>query len=1092
MRKFLVCCLLLVIINSVKAQNIPPLINSGEVLTNAGKLYENGKYKEAISLYKTVHPSDTNYSKILFQLALTSYFDSSYDESIGYAKKGLELFPEDAYEWYGMLGNAYDNMKKPEEAISYYNKVLELNPNHYRTWYNKGISFYNQKNYKDAKACFQRCLLIYPYYTSAHYFLAQVYIQEGKPVPAFFALSANLMMDPTNRYAFNATSTLGELAKAQDNVIKTTIGSDDNFELLQEILTSKIALNTKYKLKTDVDDPITRQLQALLEKAEFDASDKGFVMQFYVPMIKLVYDNGRFNTLVNYMFSGLKIKSVDNYVKRNKKEVDAVIDDIVRYCNEIRRTQQLQVNDRKNVKLRYFYNGSVMYGKGEWTGEGDKVIFKGPWEFYYESGLVRSKGSYDDNEQRQGEWRFYYDNGSLKEITFYKDGNPHGSSKAFYKNGVLYAEETYKNGKLNGTAKYYYYTGILKEIINYRDDLKQGRYQFFNDDGMLEYVAGFRENKKQGRDTLFYATGEIQGIANYADGLANGPYKKFSTKGKVIKQGEYLNDKANGEWKEFYDDGKLKAVYTYAEGDYTGLYKELYENGNVQRQMNYVKGKIEGKAEDFDEDGKLFCETVYERNRLREIKFFDKKGQLISSNSSRNGAANISFFDVYGNKTSEGYFSKDGLQQGKFNYYYRSGKQSSYCNYKDGQLEGEKVVYYQNGGLSEKMVYKEDLLHGYYQSYHLTGKPSIETWMLNDKKQGPYVSYNQFGAVKFKGYYVNNDLEGATQNYYPDGKIDYEEVFKDGWLTKMIEYDANGKIAYTTLFDKGNGPIVFHHANGKKYIEGTYKNHKLNGSYNYFFFDGSPFITQAYINGKLDGDYKQYFYGGKLRTEGRYNKGEMAGEWKYYYDNGTLYSSDPYEDGKINGKSVIYTPDGNLEREINYKDGNLEGQFIYYGENKMIGLILNFHNGVLMSYTYEGKDGKLVAPIEVKNGTAQVKAFYRNGNKSAEIDFENSDYNGKRIFYFTNGKVYQESVKFFDQDNGTRRIYYTNGQLAVEENYVYGNLHGKSMSYHKNGKLKSEENWYDDARNGVCKFYDESGKLVQTRNYYYGHLLSAQ
>jgi antitoxin component YwqK of YwqJK toxin-antitoxin module len=50
------------------------------------------------------------------------------------------------------------------------------------------------------------------------------------------------------------------------------------------------------------------------------------------------------------------------------------------------------------------------------------------------------------------------------------------------------------------------------------------------------------------------------------------------------------------------------------------------------------------------------------------------------------------------------------------------------------------------------------------------------------------------------------------------------------------------------------------------------------------------------------------------------------------------------------------------------------------------------------------KMGKLVAPIPVKNGTAMVTAYYKNGNKSAEINYENSEVNGIRKFYFANGR----------------------------------------------------------------------------------------
>src|SRR5262249_35809447 len=61
------------------AQENNPLINSGEIIKEAVKLHDEGKYKEAISLYKKINRSDTNYVFAMYELALSYSADSQYN-----------------------------------------------------------------------------------------------------------------------------------------------------------------------------------------------------------------------------------------------------------------------------------------------------------------------------------------------------------------------------------------------------------------------------------------------------------------------------------------------------------------------------------------------------------------------------------------------------------------------------------------------------------------------------------------------------------------------------------------------------------------------------------------------------------------------------------------------------------------------------------------------------------------------------------------------------------------------------------------------------------------------------------------------------
>ncbi len=236
------------IYQTISAQQAPELINSADVIAQGTKQNDDGNYKNAIKLYSKISRSDTNYSDALHELAYSSYLDSQFNESINYAEKGLELFPENSADWYSQIANAYDALTRHADAISYYDSSLKFNPYSFLTWFNKGIAFYNFNKLEDAKTCFQKTILINPYHASSHYYLGYICYRQGKIPQAMLSFSTNLLINPDNRYKSQSIYYLSCLSKVTDevneNVSKAVASTDDNFDLQQEIILSKISLDT--------------------------------------------------------------------------------------------------------------------------------------------------------------------------------------------------------------------------------------------------------------------------------------------------------------------------------------------------------------------------------------------------------------------------------------------------------------------------------------------------------------------------------------------------------------------------------------------------------------------------------------------------------------------------------------------------------------------------------------------------------------------------------------------------------------------------------------------------------------------------------
>ncbi|CAN5465701.1 hypothetical protein BH11BAC3_BH11BAC3_24720 [soil metagenome] len=1077
---------------SAQRELLNPLIDSKVVIAKGDELHAAGKYKEAIVEYSKVPESDTAYSDALHDIISSYYNDSNYVAAEKYLNIAFERYPDKCNEWYGMLADVYDDTKRVDLALKAYDTILARNPYSYTTYFNKGITLYRQLRFDEAAVNFQSCIMLNPYYSAAHYFLAQIAMSKGNMVEAMLSFTTSLLVSPGNRYLNNTVNYLVTISEvnttAKEYLQKYKRGKQDNFEDVQEILVSKIALDKKYKLKVDLEDQIVRQLQVVMEKLEFNTGDKGFWMQFYVPLFKSLWDKGQIEPMVFYMFSELEIKKAKEYVKKEKKKIENLSNITSGYLNNLRESHELLYDKRANTTVKYYIKNYQVNGKGVFSKNAkNEDIVTGPWEFYYTNGQLMSKGVFNNEGNRQGEWTFYYDNGIKKEISNYNNDLVNGKTIAWYDNGVTSNITHYVNDKMEGEETVYFYSGKLLSLINYKGGKKNGVAKYYNQDGYLRTLENYLDDKLEDEEIVYHSNGNISYRVSYVKDKATGEYKELFDNGKMKMSGIYTDGKKEGIWTTYYKNGKTKSVENYLKGELDGEVISYHENGKIESKIIYKKGDLEGKKEAFDDDGIVYNETIFENDRLRDIKFFDKKGNIISSTTSRKGDAIVAFYTPDGAKESEGYYSKDGLAEGNFKYYYKNGQLSAEGSYKNGLQEGKKTYYYSNGKISQSANYKADKADGYFINYYINGQVSGEGWYVNDERQGTFINYDLLGNINSKTYYINGKVHGITEYYTPTGKIDYKQFYDFGWMNKTVQFDTLGKIMVSSPLTKGEGQVLFNHYNGKPYSLSNYKYYNLNGVSSITNGDGTKRILNYYKNGVLDSNYTAWYPNGKLQLEGKYINGDKAGEWKYYYYNGQVSDIEHYVDGELEGLDTQLDELGEKDKVTMYKGGKLNGESRYYGDNGQLILVFYNKENEIEGYSYEDKNGKLLPMIQLAKGNGVVDTYYKNGTKSAHMEFSAGVVIGDRLMYYSNGKEMVVGARVNGYEHGSKKIYYVSGKIMKEENYYYGEKHGLFKYYNENGSLISELNYNLGTLDGICKYYT-AGKLTQTYTYIDGLL----
>ena len=217
------------------------------------------------------------------------------------------------------------------------------------------------------------------------------------------------------------------------------------------------------------------------------------------------------------------------------------------------------------------------YLNGQLTGE---------WKYYFADGKLRAQGRYEGGS-KEGEWTDYYPSGQVASVSTYRNDERHGLSrtydpagqliyekrydqddimawrhlqpngqpgpwqdlssqngtvKSYYPNGKLAAEETYRNGLLEGTGKLYHSNGQLLREFNRRDGLSVGGQREYSAEGKLLEDETYAHGDKHGRCRYFRPDGTLLREETWRNGELCGPTVQYSAQGKPERTDTYWNN----------------------------------------------------------------------------------------------------------------------------------------------------------------------------------------------------------------------------------------------------------------------------------------------------------------------------------------------------------------------------------------------------------------------------------------------------------------------------------------------------------------------------------------------------------------------
>lgn len=359
-------------------------------------------------------------------------------------------------------------------------------------------------------------------------------------------------------------------------------------------------------------------------------------------------------------------------------------------------------------------------------------------ETFYDVSKRQIKERYYINassNNRDSLYQSYFQNGQLKSKGYFYKGKQTGNWEYYYENGQLKMNGQMNNGVRVGPWEYFYESGIIQMEGVSDGSSKVGEWIFYYENGEVRARGTFVDSKKEGAWTYYYEDGSLKAMANYhAD---NGEYMEFYPSGKLKSQGPIVNGQSNGVWTYYNEDGTVQSKGKEVNGQREGEWIIYHPNGEIAAKGFYQNGKQVGKW------------TYYHDN---------------------------------GMVSEEGVMTQDGVKDGVWKMYYRSGQYKGESTYVNG--EGEYKEYYENGKLKAIGKIVNDKNEGVWKYYYQTGELEGTCSYVNGK--GLYKGYYENGKLKMEGQLDNGNNVGLWTIYNEDGTVaGYYKTYYDAIQTTL-------------------------------------------------------------------------------------------------------------------------------------------------------------------------------------------------------------------------------------------------------------------------------------------------------------------
>lgn len=1072
--KNLLAALVFGLCSTTYAQTDYTVVYDGDAYLSEGiRLYDEEKYAEAIKQFDKIVKTDPIFYTAQYEKAMALAAGEDKEAAKAFYENALERgYMQEAPDFYMSYASFLSDRKEYEKSEKMFLEAQKLYPDSSVLLYNMALLYVRKDERQKSVDLLEKAITINPNHVGSHYLLGLIALEDGRAVEGTMALLAYLTLSPESSVSPEIIVKLN--AKFADNYTEKSklvfSKTGDNFEDIDVILRNSLPLRNAYKVNSEFDDIIIRQVQAVIEYAAEHKVQDGFFETTYVPWLADMAKKKQFEGFSYYILSSMKEQLGKKLTAHNKKAQA--------FTEKYLSNDFWQVFAKRKVDL---------FGKQE-----EVVVYLNEGRPYLLGKVANGK--------KEGKYKVLNTNGNMvSELNFVSD-MAEGVQKYYDYKGRLTEEKEYKNNKLNGKRTTYFDNGNVSLVETYKDDMLQGVSTSYYINGGKACEGNFAAGERDGNLICYNENGTKKSETGYSNGKLNGRHVMYDKAGNISLEQSFKMEKRDGRAVEYYDGKVLKSEIEYKDGAAVSSYRKYFPDGTLNEQTDFVNDVPTKGLYNFA-NGKKSYEAIYDKaGYVTSYDYYNDNGELYYQENYKNGEMKAGSQYVAGNakpvevpvkgtytiKTidgitlSTGKYEK-GKKTGDWDYYFRTGVLRNKETYKNGVQSGKSFVYNDDGRLYSISNYANDSLQGVYEKYDY-GDLSYTYYYNHGVANGPAKAFFSNGKVSSESFYINDELYSKRYDYWQNGNPSEITTYVDGVAVKMESFSVDGKKEVEIDYANKNGKVSHLYYNGAIIHDFTLANGVLNGKYTVKEKSGALVIEGNYLNGSRHGKYVKNGPAGSPLLERNYYTGREHGMSKFYDIAGNLRREDVYIFGSETGSNTTYYGSkGKLSESMVY-DEDKEGEVKYYNHKGEVVLILGYQRNALVYYTTPGKDGKFTDKKPVTGQTAKIVSLYPNGKTAMEVNFVKGNMDGKFLISSAEGKPEYECTYDKGLLKGTRIEYYANGKIYKKENFRNSSFDGVQEFFKEDGKPWIVAEYKNDQMHGPCKIYT-NGTLSQTKHY---------
>ena len=329
MRKWIVVVALFAALPLIAAEN-DPRIQQGTAL------HDQGKYDEAIAIYKAILADDPSNVLAAYEMAFSYQGKGDFASCRALLEPRIGTKGPMQAAMYTILGNCLDGAGESDKAIATYRKGLKLAPNDGQLLYNLAFTLTSQRKYDEARDLLKREVRVRPEHGSGHLMLAQIFAAQNFRAAAvaeylrFLAIESD---GPRSKPAAQALLALLNLGVEQKDAKNIDITIDPNspkgegdfsaFEMSMAIASGG-RFTEEGEGKTEFERTRSQIASTISILTELPAAGNNHTAQVNVPFFARLAEKKLVDALAGLVLSSLHLEGFDDWLKANRDEVIAV------------------------------------------------------------------------------------------------------------------------------------------------------------------------------------------------------------------------------------------------------------------------------------------------------------------------------------------------------------------------------------------------------------------------------------------------------------------------------------------------------------------------------------------------------------------------------------------------------------------------------------------------------------------------------------------------------------------------------------------------------------------------------------------------